>query len=237
MQPPLKVPDFHRFWLGDQSASFLLEVALRLLVLYAVMTVAIRLMGRRTSSELTRNELLAVVALAAAVGPPMQTPDRGLLPAILIAVWVVVWQRIIAASTYRSALLERAMHGEGATLVSGGVVDLHALKKQAVSRERLFAELRSNGLMQLGQVQRAYLEADGSFCIIPQQPPRPGLSLVPAWDAELRREQPDDGAHVACAHCGHLRERHAVDARCRACQSDAWVPPVAPPNTPRHELL
>jgi uncharacterized membrane protein YcaP (DUF421 family) len=237
MQPQPRVPDFYRFWFGDAPPAHLLEVGLRLLVLYAVMTIAIRLMGRRTSSELTRNELLAIVALAAAIGPAMQAPERGLLPAIMIAVWVVIWQRVVAACTYRSALLERAMHGQGATLLSDGVVDLKALKRSAVSRERLFAELRAGGLMQLGEVQRVYLEADGSFCVVKRQPAQAGLSLVPTWDAALRQEQPDDGEHVACVRCGHLRARHAVEARCTGCESDAWVPPVAPPSTPPEKLL
>ncbi len=48
------------------------------------------------------------------------------------------------------------------------------------------------------------------------------------FDAQLRAELPDDWAHVACAECGHLRERHAVEASCRLCSSDAWVPPVKP---------
>ncbi len=73
-----------------------------------------------------------------------------------------------------------------------------------------------------------YLEADGSFSFIAQDPPRPGLALVPVFDAQLRAELRDDWAHVACAECGHLRERHAVEASCRLCASDAWVPPVKP---------
>jgi uncharacterized membrane protein YcaP (DUF421 family) len=232
MKPQVQVPDIRRFLLGDTPATFLLEVALRLVVLYVMMAIAIRLMGRRASAELTRNELLAIVALAAAVGPAMQAPDRGLLPPMMIAAWVVVWQRVVAAATYHSARLERAMHGQGAILLSDGVVDPSALKESAVSRERLFAELRAQGLMQLGQVQRVYLEPDGSFCVIQQQPPKAGLSLVPTWDEALRREQSDDGEHVACAYCGQLRPPPIVAARCLVCEGDAWVPPVAAPPAP-----
>jgi uncharacterized membrane protein YcaP (DUF421 family) len=235
MKPEVQVPDFRRFWLGDTPATFLLEVALRLVVLYVMMAIAIRLMGRRASAELTRNELLAIVALAAAVGPAMQAPDRGLLPAMMIAAWVVVWQRVVAAGTYHSARLERAMQGQGTTLLSDGVVDPSALKASAVSRERLFAELRAGGLMQLGQVQRVYLEPDGSFCVIQQQPPKAGLSLVPTWDEALRREQPDDSEHVACAYCGKLRAPPIVAARCLVCERDAWVPAVGAPPAPAQQ--
>jgi uncharacterized membrane protein YcaP (DUF421 family) len=224
----IRVPDWQRFWWGSGVPPGLLgEVALRVVVLYVVLAVAIRLMGRRTSSELTRNELLAIVALAAAIGPSIQAPNRGLLPPILIAVWVVLWQRAVASATLRSSRFERLMHGDGVIVVQDGVVQLRALKRMAVSRERLFAELRSQGLLHLGRVRRVYVEADGSFSVVKQDPPRPGLALVPAFDAELRAELPDDWASVACSNCGWLRERHAEEATCQACGSDAWVPPVA----------
>jgi len=83
-KPAIHVPDWHRFWFGQLDARFLPEVALRMLLLYIGMALAIRLMGRRTSSSLTRSEMLAIVALAAAVGPAIQAPDLGLLPALMI---------------------------------------------------------------------------------------------------------------------------------------------------------
>ncbi len=236
-KPPIHVPDWPRFWLGQVPPTFLAEVALRMLVLYVAMAFAIRLMGRRTSSGLTRDEMLAIVALAAAVGPALQAPDLGLLPAVMIGAWVVLWQRGVAAATFRHPLLERLQHGRGRTLVVDGVVDLETLEACSLSRERLFAELRSKGLRQLGQVARVYFEAEGSFSIVERSPSTAGLSLVPSWDAELRREQPDDGEHVACADCGHLRERHAVEARCARCDSEAWVAPVAAPSASREQRL
>lgn len=227
--PQNQLPDWSRFWFGgNPPAGLLVEALFRMLVLYAVLVIAIRLMGRRTSSELTRNELLAIVALVAAIGPAIQAPDRGLLPPILLALSIVLWRRLVAWSTLRSPRLELAVEGRRVLLVDDGVVQLPALKRSVMSRERLFAELRSKGWLHLGHLRRAYLEADGSFSFIAQDPPRPGLALVPVFDAQLRAELPDDWDHVACAECGHLRDRHAVEASCRLCSSDAWVPPVKP---------
>jgi len=143
----------------------------------------------------------------------------------------------MAAATFGHPRFERLLHGRGLTLVVDGVVDLRALERCDLSRERLFAELRAHGLRQLGQVWRVYFEAEGSFSIVEREQVGPGLSLVPTWDAELRRQQSDDGQHVACADCGHLRQRHAVEARCARCDSEAWVPPVAAPSESPTERL
>jgi uncharacterized membrane protein YcaP (DUF421 family) len=224
---PIRVPDPHRFLFGNVEAVFLAEVALRLVVLYVVLAVSIRLMGRRTSSELSRNEMLAIVALAAAIGPPMQTPDRGLLPPIIIAIWVVVWQRGMAAATFRSPRIEHLMHGRGTTLLESGALQLPALKASAVSRERLMAELRTRSVLQLGQVERVYLEADGAFTVVECRTPKSGLSIVPLWDQALRSEQHEDSASCACASCGTLHDQAARPPRCSRCGSDVWAAAVS----------
>ena len=57
--------------------------------MYFVLIGALRLMGRRMASSMTRNELAAPVSLAAAVGPAMEAPDRGILAPVAIATIVV----------------------------------------------------------------------------------------------------------------------------------------------------
>jgi uncharacterized membrane protein YcaP (DUF421 family) len=216
---PIRVPDAHRFLFGEAPPAFLLEAAFRLLVLYVVLVFSIRATGRRTSSELSRNETMAVVALAAAIGPPMQTPDRGLLPPIMIALWVVAWQRVIARATFHSRAAERVLQGQGTTLVRDGVIDTAALKSTAVSRERLVAELRSGGILQLGQVERLYLEADGAFSLIQREEAQPGLSIVPTSDPSLRGEQPEEPGLATCSNCGLVTSFDNFEA-CSAC--DNW---------------
>jgi uncharacterized membrane protein YcaP (DUF421 family) len=48
------------------------------------------------ASQLSRNELVAISSLAASIGIPIQIPERGLLPAVLVAVIVVMAQRIVS---------------------------------------------------------------------------------------------------------------------------------------------
>jgi uncharacterized membrane protein YcaP (DUF421 family) len=216
--------DWYRLLIGTSTASILAEVVLRIVVLYVVLALAIRAMGKRTSSELTRNELMAISALAAGMGPAVQAPDRGLLPPIMIAAWVVLWQRAVAAATFHSPAFERAMQGDASTLVENGRIDLRMLKKTGVSRERVLSQLRIAGVTQLGQVERLYLEADGAFSMVRRPEPEPGLTVVPTWDAELLAEQQRAPEHSACAVCGKVATRGQEPARCTECESTSWTP-------------
>jgi hypothetical protein len=225
--PDIHVPDASRFLFGQAPPVFLVEVVLRLIVLYAARVISIRAMGRRASSELSRNELLAVVSLAAAIGPPIQAPDRGLLPPLLIAAWVVLWQRLVARATFHSRSAEELLQGSGITLLENGRLDLQRLKSSAVSRERLLAELRSQGVLHLGEIERVYLEANGSFSVVKRKLVEPGLSIIPSFDAAMRAEQREDATRIACAACGFIAPRTEGRASRRACGADHWETPVS----------
>lgn len=53
-------------------------------------------------------------------------------------------------------------------LVQDSVMQLKAMTKSRISRERLFAQLRYHQIKHLVEVKRLYMEANGSFCIIPE---------------------------------------------------------------------
>jgi uncharacterized membrane protein YcaP (DUF421 family) len=195
-----------------------------MLCLYLVLLLAMRVMGRRMSSQLNRNELLALVSLAAAIGPALQDPQRGLLPPLLIAVWVAASQRAIAWWTFRSRRFDELANGETEVLLVAGHVDLKALRRSTISRERLFAELRSQGILQLGAVDRVYLEANGAFSMLRAPQAKPGLAIVPDWDPELANELDYDPAWRACDRCGTTTRSERTTSSCAVCKAHAWKP-------------
>lgn len=216
-QPSIVPMDLTRLLRGELPWSFLLEIALRVFVLYVILILATRLMGRRLAGALSRNELLAVVGLASAMGPAVQDPARGLLPPLLVASSVVMVQKIIARVTVRSRRFESLIQGGTATLIADGRVEIAELARNAISRERLFAEVRSQGFTHLGAVRRAYLEPDGAFTFVKNDELTPGLSVVPAWDEELRQEQ-RTSPRLLCANCGAAMPEPEHES-CSSCGS------------------
>src|SRR3954469_2293982 len=153
MSSKISLHDWSRILRGQSSWWFVPEAMPRLILLYLLLIGALRLMGGRMSSGLTRNELLALVFLAAAIGPPLQNPDQGLLPPLIIAAWVVGLQRLMTLGTFHSHHLENAIDGKVSTLVSDGCINLRELRACALGVERVHAQLRGEGLLNLGQVE------------------------------------------------------------------------------------
>lgn len=214
--------DIQRILQGEVPASFFIEIIIRAFVIYLILVVALRLMSKRMTARLNRTELAALATIAAAAGAAIQSPERGLVPVILIIVIVILIQQWTNHRSAKSQRFEEATLGKIGTLVQDGYLQLKEMKKVRISRERVFSELRSNQLTNLGQVQRLYMEANGSFTFIKSQKEKSGLSVLPEWDEEFTSEQRKDGTKTVCAYCGF--EKQNEDAHeCPNCKKTSWT--------------
>lgn len=207
--------DINRILNGNTPVVFYAELIIRAIVIYITLMAGLRFMGKRMASRMSRNELAAMASLAAAIGIPMQTPDRGLLPAIVMAGVVVLVQRFIAARSIKRPSFERLTQGNISILVENGCMQHTAMYNSRISRERLLAELRASGIRQLGEVKRLYLEAGGYFTLIRNSEEQPGLSLIPDWDDEFEAEQQKAQDKTVCHYCG--AEIPPADSKCPSC--------------------
>ncbi|WP_066835315.1 DUF421 domain-containing protein [Rufibacter ruber] len=219
----IQITDWLRIVLGEAPWSFLLEVVIRIAFIYLVLMLSMRAMGKRMSGMLSRTEMAALVSLAAANGVAMMDPSRGILPIVIIAAVVVGIERLIAWRTTQNARLERDFLDDMDILVKDGCLQLDLMERTRITQQRLFAQFRHENILNLGKVQRTYLEANGAFTILQFQEKRAGLSLVPDIDPELRNDQENAQGKWACRCCGfvlnHLEE---PSGPCPNCGQNSW---------------
>ncbi|MCX6216803.1 YetF domain-containing protein [Spirosoma sp.] len=220
--------DWLRILVGEVPGTFYIEILIRAAAVYLILVVSMRLMGRRMASRLSRNEMAAMVSLAAAVGIPILDAQRGLLPVVVIALVVVFTQRFISYWAAKNEKFEGLTQGISSTLVENSVIQLASLSESRVTRELLFAQLRSGGIIHLGQVKRLYMEANGAFTLIKDPKPRPGLSLIPVWDDDFANQQPKAPHECVCFRCGYLQKPLDQTADvCPNCSHHQWVQALA----------
>src|SRR5215203_1883695 len=102
----VKFSDWGRILFGEVPPAFFIEVLIRTVVVFFLLVISMRLFGKRMAAQINRIELVALFSLAAAIGVPLQTPDRGILPAIIIAIVVVLIGRLAAALAFRNERME-----------------------------------------------------------------------------------------------------------------------------------
>jgi uncharacterized membrane protein YcaP (DUF421 family)/predicted RNA-binding Zn-ribbon protein involved in translation (DUF1610 family) len=220
---PIDLVDLQRWLAGSTPWPFLIEIGLRACFVYAVLILAMRLLGKRVTAQLTLFELSVVVTLAAAAGVVLEAPNRGLLPAAVVILAAVALQRAISRWGMRRRRVERIVSGRLVTLVEDGRLLLQPLGRETLSREKLFSELRGSGIQHLGEISRLYLEASGAFSLVRARTPRPGLSILPDADVRLRAEAETADASV-CGACGLPAGDDGATARpCPACGQQRWT--------------
>lgn len=84
----IKLSDWSRIIFGEVPPAFYLELVIRAILVYLLLMLSMRLLGKRISTQMSRLELAAMVALASAIG------DRGIVPAYIIAFVIIVINRL-----------------------------------------------------------------------------------------------------------------------------------------------
>ncbi len=222
-QEDINIDDWERILMGLVPPIFLIEVVFRIVFTFIVLLVAIRLLGNRLALDMSRLELVTKVTLASALGMSLQSPDSGLLPSLVVAIVAVVAARIISYFSSRHRKFEIFTQDSLSVLVEDDVMHRENMSKNYICRQRLLAQLRSNSIYHLGEVKRLYIEANGSFTLIKCDNPGNGLSVIPEWDREMRKEQKYTDQKV-CSNCG--KEKNNSD-KCGNCNESNWENAVA----------
>jgi uncharacterized membrane protein YcaP (DUF421 family) len=223
-----KLTDLHRIFIGDVPGAFFIEVIIRTIIIYLLLILAIRLMGKRMALQLNVTEMTAMVALAAAIGVPMQAPDRGILPAAVIAVVVVLAERGITRFTLRNQTAETVFHGDMNVLVEDSMINYDCLKYVSMSKSLVLQQLRAQGIDHLGQVKRLYMESSGAFSLVKNEDPTPGLSVIPDGDEDYWAPEERCTDVYVCSNCGNPSEKNAKasglkpEKGCERCNSSDW---------------
>jgi uncharacterized membrane protein YcaP (DUF421 family) len=213
-----------RLLMGNDPFQFLGEIVLRTLLVYLALMVAVRLLGKRMSGQITNLELAVMITLGAIVAVPMEISDRGILPAAVLLASVLSLQAALSYFGTRSLRLEQTVVGKGTVLVKDGTLLVDELRKTGLSQQQLFSALRAAQVRQLGEITRVYLEGHGAFSIIRRERPEPGLSILPTDDSELRGRMPVTQCFV-CAYCGNTLR--GMPRPCTNCRRQTREPAVA----------
>jgi uncharacterized membrane protein YcaP (DUF421 family) len=220
-----------RMLVGDEPPLFLLEIAVRMVIIYGYTLLLIRWIGSRSIAQLSLVEFLLVIALGSAVGDAMFYPDVPLLHCIALITVVVLLDKALSYAVARNARLEDAIEGKSIEVVRDGLIHCPALESMNFGHDELFEQLRLRSVEQLGEVKAAYLETNGMISVFkePDEKVRRGLSIEPPWDV---REPPQVRAgdrvamagHLACSRCATVIEppAGAPAPSCARCEGRVW---------------
>jgi uncharacterized membrane protein YcaP (DUF421 family) len=217
--------DFKQLLMGAEDWEFLFETILRTLVMFIVILISLRLLGKRGVKQLSVFELVVIIGLGSAAGDPMFYKDVGLLPALIVFTMIVTLYTFVTYLIGKSKTLEKLIEGKPVCLIKSGVFMIENFKKEAVSEDEFFAELRMQGISQLGQIEEAIVETSGSISIFyyPDEEVKFGLPIMPN-SLDAYTQQINDQDIYSCIFCGYTEElKRTTQYRCPTCKKVNWI--------------
>lgn len=142
------------------------SITLKLLLGSAVIFIILRLIGKKTSAEITPFDLIYFLVLGGILDTPLYEPNVSiwnvLFALLLWGGWVILINYAVRKTFYVSKILQ----GEPAVLISEGNINRETLENNQIDLEQLRTMLRQNGCFALHDVEYAVLEIDGRVSII-----------------------------------------------------------------------
>lgn len=136
---------------------------IRAVVLYLLLILAVRLMGKRQVGELEPAEFVVAMLLADLASVPMQDIGIPLLSGVIPIVTVLAVELILSVLAMRSRRVRRFLTGQPVVLMEDGRILQKNLERTRLTVEELVQHLREQGIWDLSTVCCALLEVDGQL--------------------------------------------------------------------------
>ena len=146
----------------------------RTLILYILIIVGIRLMGKRQVGELEPSELVLSLIIADLASVPMQDFGIPLLAGVVPILALLAMTMILSVLTMRSVRFRALLCGRPSIIIREGKVDQREMARNRLTVDELLEELRGQGYTDPSAVKYAILETNGQLSVLPfaaQKPP------------------------------------------------------------------
>ena len=216
--------EWNKVLLGEENWMFLAETAFRTIIMFCVILISLRMLGKRGIKQLSVFELGVIIGLGSAAGDPMFYKDVGLLPGILVFTMVVLLYRLITFLISRSQRFEKLVEGRPTCIIKDGLFIVENFEKEPIALDELFTQLRLHSIAHLGQVEEAIMENNGEVSVYyyADEDIRYGLPILPDVP-QFSSNQIAVTDMYACTFCGRPQQLVPQSAQpCPKCGKDKW---------------
>lgn len=154
------------------EALALLSVAGRTALIYGVVLMLLRLIGRRQIGQTTPSDLVVLLLVSEAVQNAMLGGDETLAGGLVSMATLLLIGWVIEHLTLRFPRLERWIEGRASVVVEQGRIDRKAVRAQKISEDDLIAALRGHGIASLDEASMVVIEGNGRVSVL-KRPPDP----------------------------------------------------------------
>lgn len=140
----------------------------RTLLMYVIVFIVLRLMGKREIGKLSVFDLVISVMIAELAVIEIEDPDNDLMHGIYPIIILLIVQLTTAFLFLKSRKLRLIFDGKPSVIIAKGRIYKDELHKQRYNLDDLMVQLREQGIASINDVDFAILETSGKLSIIPK---------------------------------------------------------------------
>lgn len=152
------------------------RVVLRILataaLVYLFLAVALRLLGKRTLSKWNAFDFVVTVALGSVLGSVVVSGSISLVEGVVALGALLALQYVVTLASARFQWVDHTVKAQPTLLLHRGELRPGTMRRERVPKAEVLAALRSEGIVDLADVEAVVLETDGSFSVLRRQPGR-----------------------------------------------------------------
>ena len=151
----------------------MLTLFLRAMILYLIMILVMRGLGRRQLGQYQPYEFAMMILLADVISTPMESVSTPLMQGLLPVAAMFVVHCDITLISIKSDKLRAVISGKPVMVISKGVINEKELKKLCLGLNDLLEGLRGCGMIDPADVGTAIVEPNGGISAFPRSTQRP----------------------------------------------------------------
>ena len=139
---------------------------IRAIILYILVLIVMRIMGKREIGQLQPFELAISILIADLASIPMADVGIPIFDGIMPILALLVMHLIISSINLRSINIRKVICGKPSILIYRGKIDEIVLKKEKFTINELQERLRGSNVFNVSDVEYAILETSGQITVI-----------------------------------------------------------------------
>ncbi|WMX13789.1 MULTISPECIES: DUF421 domain-containing protein [unclassified Aureispira] len=147
----------------------ILRILISSAIIYALIIIYIRLLGKRSTSELNNFDWVVTVSIGSIVASTIILKDISVTEGGLAVLILLILQYILTKMMFSSDQLREVVKSTPQLLLFEGKFIDENMKKERILKPEIYAAIRQKGLKSIQQIYAIVLETNSKLSIIPNE--------------------------------------------------------------------
>ena len=148
-------------------------VFFRTLIIYFVIIICLRVMGKRQLGELQPSEFVIAILISNIATLSIEDTDIPLIGAVVPIITLMSAEVILSYITLKSGKAQVIVTGTPVVIIRNGKIEQKSMSELRLSIEDLMSQLRINGIFDIQEVSWAIVETNGQLSVYPKAKAQP----------------------------------------------------------------